>query len=466
MNPEMQKYAKEEMYAQGVSAKPRILVPFASIGVMQKGLGFSYEAIIGVFRKGYGDWNYLEKDLKEHAQIILGKLAQNPKYLEEKRQQYNKEVEARSSFFKEADATKKMSEAELFDFLPKIKNAVETTVGTAHMIESISLRLENEIRNILKRKSSGKELNKDFTVITSPVTRSFFSRKEELLWEIKNSPAKEKEKLVQELISKFYWINSSYAGSKPLTTASVLKEAKGLKNSSKPSFEALKEQKKQLFEKYRLSEKEKQLVYWTEFLIDWQDDRKEKILRGVFAIDAVFHEMSRRYKIDAELLQHLLLEELPEAIKSGKVEEIAKRRIQGCVFIVKAEKSIVCDGKDFLEFQKATTKEHEEVELIMGMPASLGTASGTAKIVKTISDLQKVQQGDVLVASMTRPEFVPAMKKAVAIVTDEGGVTCHAAIVSREMGIPCVVGTKIATKVLKDGDIVEVRANHGVVRKL
>ena len=67
---------------------------------------------------------------------------------------------------------------------------------------------------------------------------------------------------------------------------------------------------------------------------------------------------------------------------------------------------------------------------------------------------------------MTRPEFVPIMKKAAAIVTDEGGITCHAAIISRELGVPCVVGTKIATKVLKDNDFVEIRATHGLVRKL
>ena len=67
---------------------------------------------------------------------------------------------------------------------------------------------------------------------------------------------------------------------------------------------------------------------------------------------------------------------------------------------------------------------------------------------------------------MTRPELVPAMKKAAAIVTDEGGLTSHAAIVSRELGIPCVVGTKISTKIFKDGDLVEVNANHGSVRKI
>jgi pyruvate,water dikinase len=64
---------------------------------------------------------------------------------------------------------------------------------------------------------------------------------------------------------------------------------------------------------------------------------------------------------------------------------------------------------------------------------------------------------------MTLPDYVPAMKKAAAIITDEGGVTCHAAIVSRELKIPCIVGTKIATKVLKDGDMVDVNANHALV---
>ena len=71
-----------------------------------------------------------------------------------------------------------------------------------------------------------------------------------------------------------------------------------------------------------------------------------------------------------------------------------------------------------------------------------------------------------MVATMTFPNFIPAMEKAAAIITDEGGLLSHAAIVSREMGIPCVVGTKIATQVLKDGDRVEVDANKGIVRKL
>ena len=69
-------------------------------------------------------------------------------------------------------------------------------------------------------------------------------------------------------------------------------------------------------------------------------------------------------------------------------------------------------------------------------------------------------------AGMTTPEYLPAMEKAAAIVTDEGGINSHAAILSREFGIPCIVGTKIATKIIKENELIEVNANHGVVKKL
>ncbi len=80
--------------------------------------------------------------------------------------------------------------------------------------------------------------------------------------------------------------------------------------------------------------------------------------------------------------------------------------------------------------------------------------------------MPKIRQGEILVAVITYPALLPAMERASAIVTDEGGLLCHAAIVSRELGIPCVVGTRIATKVLKDGDLIEVDASEGVVKRL
>ena len=118
-----------------------------------------------------------------------------------------------------------------------------------------------------------------------------------------------------------------------------------------------------------------------------------------------------------------------------------------------------------------TIKEREaevkpEIEapvLLSGAPASPGMASGPVKIISDPSQIDKVKDGDILVAEMTTPDFVPAMKRAKAIVTDRGGRTAHAAIVSRELGIPCIVGTGQATTILTDGQIISVDGSRGKV---
>jgi pyruvate,water dikinase len=103
------------------------------------------------------------------------------------------------------------------------------------------------------------------------------------------------------------------------------------------------------------------------------------------------------------------------------------------------------------------------VPILVGTPASPGIGTGKVQIVKSVKEIGKVQAGDVLVAVMTSPDFVPAMKKAAGIVTDKGGLTSHAAIVSRELGVPCVVGTKEATQKLKPGNMVTLDGAKGFV---
>ncbi len=106
---------------------------------------------------------------------------------------------------------------------------------------------------------------------------------------------------------------------------------------------------------------------------------------------------------------------------------------------------------------------HKMIVVLKGNSASPGIAYGPCKILKSPKEIEKVQRGDVLVATMTNPDYVPAMKKAVAIITDKGGRTSHAAIVSRELGIPCIVGTERATTVLKNGLVVTVDGKNGIV---
>jgi pyruvate,water dikinase len=113
----------------------------------------------------------------------------------------------------------------------------------------------------------------------------------------------------------------------------------------------------------------------------------------------------------------------------------------------------------------ATTAEPPapQAVLLRGLGGAPGSASGAARVLTTLADAAKLNDGDVLVTHMTSPDWLPLLRRAGAIVTDSGGMTCHAAIVSRELGIPCVVGTGEATRRLRDGEIVTVDATRGVV---
>ena len=119
--------------------------------------------------------------------------------------------------------------------------------------------------------------------------------------------------------------------------------------------------------------------------------------------------------------------------------------------------------KKIEEKTEEKTEEAKGNEILSGIPASPGVGSGNVKIVDSIDNLSKIEQGDVLVAKMTNPDYVAAMQKASAIVTDEGGTSSHAAIVSREMGIPAIVGTKEATTKLSEGQGITVNGTEGKV---
>lgn len=110
--------------------------------------------------------------------------------------------------------------------------------------------------------------------------------------------------------------------------------------------------------------------------------------------------------------------------------------------------------------------KEEKVSEVRGVSAYPGLVQGIARVVRNVGELSKVKQGDILVTLNTTPSFILAMKRSAAIVTDEGGITCHAAIVSRELGIPCIIGTKAGTRLIPDGSRIEVDAAKGTVKNL
>jgi len=181
-------------------------------------------------------------------------------------------------------------------------------------------------------------------------------------------------------------------------------------------------------------------------------------------------------KIDLKPMhgRFLSIEELLNLIEEGndlKAEDIKKLESE---LEMRAKYFLVADGKvhqtplkDYLENRNWSLEEFDlEEKEVRGTVAYKTDRSvrGVARVVLNKSQLNKVQEGDILVAPMTTPEYAPVFGKIKAIITDEGGVTSHAAIVAREMKIPAIIGTKIASKKITDGNLVEIDTDSGVVR--
>lgn len=132
------------------------------------------------------------------------------------------------------------------------------------------------------------------------------------------------------------------------------------------------------------------------------------------------------------------------------------------LYIVQARPETVWSSKA-APTQVATVTAAQANVLVRGLGASPGKASGKVRIIMDVKDIASFEEGEILVTEMTAPDWVPAMRKAAAIITNGGGMTAHAAIVSRELGVPCIVGTKNATEVLKTGQVVSVDGSLGVV---
>jgi len=193
-------------------------------------------------------------------------------------------------------------------------------------------------------------------------------------------------------------------------------------------------------------------------------------VKASFFLRELLLEISKRLNIEFSEVIYMTPEEIIRALNN--ISDVPKKeisqRLKEYGYYIKGNEIKTITGDVYLKFKEKYFSNYINLseDELKGAIAYKGKIIGIVKILKSTSDLGKVNYNDVLVTPMTIPSFIPAMEKASAFVTDEGGILCHAAIVSREMKKPCIIGTKIATKVLKDEDLVEVDAYNGIVKIL
>ncbi len=207
--------------------------------------------------------------------------------------------------------------------------------------------------------------------------------------------------------------------------------------------------------------------------------RLKPVWSGVdFLTRDFINEIAKRLELNVvELVFSYRIKEVVEALKKGNLlsKEERKARKESYIIALDNYKEIFITGEGAKTFAKKEYpelfKENDEEEL-KGTVVSKGKAKGKIRIIlseniEKVKELSKTfEKGDILVTDMTQPNMMVLIAKAGAIITNEGGITSHAAVVSREFRIPCIVGTHTATKTFKDGDLIEVDADKGIVKKL
>lgn len=329
-----------------------------------------------------------------------------------------------------------------------------------------------------------------FSILSSPLYKTWIYQEGENLLRLAEKASEEKNlvkliadqdktalnnrfqefyRLLEDHINKYAWVYYAYEGPamniKDVCARLVEIIKKGNITEEIKKYDAylpeLEKRQQKLRSKINLDTRTSKLVKIAQKAMLLKAERKDFMIQSFYLIEGLLKEICRRGKINWHQLHHLLPWEVKHFLEGKVKPSVLNDRYDHCVYFSDGD---LITGKEAEDFAKLLeSKIYEEAE-IKGQCACIGYIKGIVKIINVASDMGKMNKGDVLVSVATTPEVVPAMKKAAAIVTDVGGIACHAAIVSRELGVPCVIGTKIATKVLKDGQLVEVDANRGVVK--
>lgn len=405
-----------------------------------------------------------------------------------------------------ADLSKK-SGKELYDLLDKFDQwqGKMYAIGTALPILDFQdfAFVENFLRDYLKSKLGEEEFKDYYTVFTEPPANSFAQDQEEDLlnimaryWDVanwrdnvKNKSLKELEKLHPDFYNdlvkhteKHCWVYYVYNGPES-TTEDFLGFARDyllklehpdklLKEISKQRDKVAKK-KEEFIKKYQPTDFEKKMLDLAAKFVWGKPRRKDYQSKSYYHAKKLQLEIAKRLNLSLaqmrstpfDMIRRALINQQAVDIKiinSIKKFHIVLPNDDGSVSILYGQEAEKFDS----QINRKKAADYKDLKKVEGSVAYAGNAQGTVKIVNVPSDMNKMAEGDILISVNTTPNIVAAMKRAAAIVTDEGGLTCHAAIVSRELKTPCVVGTKIATQVFKDGDKVKVDADKGIITKI
>lgn len=464
-----------------------------------------------------------KKDLRKLIQLTIKVILQNPKHIDKI---HEETIKLNRKYFEYAKNLrklnlKKLSNQQLLTLHKKLFNLQFQShcrsLPTTWYLDSDGEDFSNYLINLVKNRVKQKGLRLDpaliFSVLTTPAQESMGQKEEKeslkiVEW-IKNKPRLKRwflshtseematqfttlpkvwQKKILDHYSKWLWTPYTYVG--PAYTLDYYLEVwRGLlrehinprqeiKNKKIKASE-IQKQKQQFMKLLGLSETEKHWFKIASDIVWLKGFRKDCYFHGFYVLDLLLAEMAKRSGLSLMQAKYLLPSELPKALAGKNFADVANQRIKFSVIYSRTPRGKIKnwtesgikvytgnEARAFLKKHKFEKIKIKKTNELSGTCACGGKAAGVIKIINVPEEMHKMKQGDIMLSHTTFPALVPAMKKAAAIITEDGGITCHAAIVARELQTPCVVGCKHATRILKDGDWVEVDASKGIIEKL
>lgn len=436
----------------GATAKPlyiTIYPPLYTYGFKEK---FGQEAeIVYASENNRAHWYMRGDQLDALAEIML------PRLLEDSWGWYDQCVRELDEFQKFNQRFLKTSLAELDDialpeFMREYSRIFREPFTTNNVLEALSYYFQHALKAMLREE--GVTSDRADTLLEEygqPARPNYVKECAEQYRRAKNDTEREAVR------RKYYYIFNDYMGPVEVTHEALQKLAE-----STP-YEFARQATTQ-----DVSTKAQALLTAFQVTTTIQDIRKAELLEMVTAASRFGREFAHRSMTPYEDIEYATWEELEGG--AWKLEDLRARRRSPFVMYWTLEGTQIHQGEKaraLIELSHThILKADSEATEIRGACASKGKVTGRAVVVFEPREFERVREGDILFTIMTRPEFLPVMHRAAAFICDEGGLTSHAAIVAREMKKPCVIATKVGTRTFKDGDMVEVDADNGVVKKI
>lgn len=494
--------------AKGFHGILHTMFPVAEVGpLFETYFGDSVQNTLVFLKNNFGHWYWRDTDMRRLREKFIAKAQKNPKYVDQHLKAWKTKLKIFDQKMAKVDRTnlKALSDEKLLALYDEFYAAYLQEFTIAMNVEDAfsmysSEFLEPSVLSYLKKIGEEKHFAQYYAVLMAPTVDSFVNEelkdRLKILQQIQKKPEllaafsktvsdalqllskfRSIEKAIEKHTKKHFFVNNNYAVQVRLDKKKVVEGIVELIREKKdPKIElsemknrsmANAREKKKLMQQIGLPAELRVLVKITEVFTFIQDTRKKYVLISNQYQRDFFEEVGRRLGIPVVEMEYSVYPELKDMLLGKRIDrKKLQERKRHSVIIHTKNSWHVFEGLEVDRLFERLFSLDKAASEVRGVCASTGKATGRVRIVLKIHDFINMQDGDILVTSMTRPEFVPVMKKAAAIITDEGGITSHAAIVSRELGVPCVIGTKIATKVLKDGEMVEVDATKGIVKLL